>query len=631
MNHLIYSEEEVKNKTLEYFDGDELATDVWMTKYCMKNEKGEYLELTPDDTHDRMAKEFHKIEKKYYENINYDINDISDIGKKYIKLTKEQIKSYFKDFKYIVPQGSVMASLGNPYNFSSLSNCVVIPELYDSYGGILYADQQLVQLMKRRCGVGLDLSTLRPKDSSVNNSAGTSTGTVSFMERFSNTTREVAQCLHEDTLILTECGVKKIKHIYKGDKVWTRVGLVSVIDIYKNRKKLKKIITKYGNELICSEDHVIHTINGDKKVKELKCDDSVTIIGDHGWRNNKKIYSYNHKEELQHELTPTLIQDYILNIENYTDELYDVYDLSLEKEHFFFANGFYVHNSGRRGALMLTIDVQHVDIEDFITIKNDLTKVTGANISVKISDEFMMAVKNNEDFVLKYPINSDNPKITKIVNARELWNKIIKSARDTAEPGVIFWDKQHWYSPSSVYPEYKNVSTNPCVIGDTLLLTNKGWIKIKNLHKYENDIKIITRNEDGILYNSELMDIIITKNENLYRVNFENGDFLIINKEHKFYSENFDELSIDDMENKNVISGGGVIKIIDVVKLDENEDVYDITAYPNYNFFTILNQEEYMIENNMLVNDMEYNHYDIVNTANGQKFAYELEVGDDIL
>lgn len=558
MNKTIYTEEDVKKNVLQYFDGDELATDVWMKKYCMKNENGEYLELSPDDTHERMAEEFHKIEEKYYNNINYDINDISDIGKKYIKLSKNEIKNYFKDFKYIVPQGSVMASLGNPYNFSSLSNCVVIPEIYDSYGGILFADQQLVQLMKRRCGVGLDISTLRPKNTSVNNSAGTSTGAISFMERFSNTTREVAQCLHEDTMVLTEKGLIEIKYVCKGDKVWTKIGLVKVINIYKNRKKLKKLTTKYGNELICSEDHIIHTINGEKRVKELEYNDSVTIIDSQNWNTNKIRENRN---DSYPKLNPILIQDYILNIDNYTDELHDVYDLSLEKEHFFFANGFYVHNSGRRGALMITIDVQHPDIQEFITIKNDLTKVTGANISVKLSDDFMNAVKNNSDFVLKFPVNSDSPTITKTINAKELWDEIVKSARNTAEPGLIFWDRQHWYSTSSVYPEYKNVSTNPCVIGDTLLLTNIGWIKIKNLKNYKDDVKIITRNKINKLYESELLDIIETKDEELFKVIFENNTHLIINKEHKFYDINYNEIGIDKMLYEYVLSGEDIVKV----------------------------------------------------------------------
>jgi ribonucleoside-diphosphate reductase alpha chain len=204
-----------------------------------------------------------------------------------------------------------MAALGNPYMLASLSNCIVLPEIHDSYGGIFYTDQQLAQLYKRRCGVGIDISTLRPAGMRVSNAAGTTSGAISFMERFSNTTREVAQF-------------------------------------------------------------------------------------------------------------------------------------------------------GRRGALMITIDIAHPDVMDFITIKQDLKKVTGANISIRISDEFMLAVAEDTDYTLRWPIEAEKPIITKTVRAKELWDTIINCAHNTAEPGLIFWDKQHKYSTSSVYPGFKNVSTNPC-------------------------------------------------------------------------------------------------------------------------------------------------------------------------
>src|SRR5210317_1335073 len=204
-----------------------------------------------------------------------------------------------------------MYGLGNKEVIASLSNCVVIPPVYDSYGGIFYTDQQMAQLFKRRCGVGVDLSELRPKDAKVSNAAGTTTGAVSFMNRFSATTREVAQ-------------------------------------------------------------------------------------------------------------------------------------------------------NGRRGALMLTMDIAHPDIEEFVTIKQDLSKVTGANISVRLSDEFMEAVEKGEKFKLRWPIDAKDPKYTREIDAKFLWDTIIKSARNTAEPGLIFWDRQHYYSTSSMYPGFKNSSTNPC-------------------------------------------------------------------------------------------------------------------------------------------------------------------------
>jgi len=305
-----FTRETVLNACLNYFNQDELAATTWMNKYAIKDKNGRFLEKTPDDMHRRMAKEFGRIEAKYNQN-KQDKTKLSTYGQSRKPLLEADIFNLFKNFKYAIPQGSVMAALGNKHMIASLSNCVVVPEIYDSYGGICYTDQQLAQLFKRRCGVGVDLSTLRPSNSKVSNSAGTTTGAVSFMERFSNTTREVAQ-------------------------------------------------------------------------------------------------------------------------------------------------------NGRRGALMLTMDVAHPDIEDFVTIKQDITKITGANISVRLSDEFLNAVIKDGDYTLRWPINSPNPKYKKVIKAKKLWNTIIKCAHKTAEPGLIFWDRQHHYSTSSFYPGFKNTSTNPC-------------------------------------------------------------------------------------------------------------------------------------------------------------------------
>jgi len=306
----IFTHKEVLESALKYFNGDELAATTWINKYAMKNKNGEFFETTPEDMHRRMATEFARIEEKY-SGEEKSLEGLSEYGKNRKFLSEEAIFELFKDFKYTIPQGSVMSSLGNTNVVASLSNCVVVPPVFDSYGGIFHTDQQLAQLFKRRCGVGVDLSNLRPNGAEVSNSAGTTTGAVSFMERFSNTTREVAQ-------------------------------------------------------------------------------------------------------------------------------------------------------NGRRGALMLTMDIAHPDIEDFVTIKQDLTKITGANISLRLSDEFMMAVVNDEDYTLRWPIESENPTYTKTIRAKELWDTIIKCAHNTAEPGLIFWDRQHYYSTSSVYPGFKNDSTNPC-------------------------------------------------------------------------------------------------------------------------------------------------------------------------
>jgi len=308
-----YSYEQVLEAAVSYFNGDELAGTTWMNKYAMKDNDGEFVEQTPDDMHRRMAKEFGRIEANY--KLKYNLNGsakfLSKYGQEREDLTEEKVYDYFKQFGYIIPQGSVMSSLGNHYQLASLSNCIVVPELHDSYGGVFYTDQQLAQLFKRRCGVGLDISNLRPSGARVSNAAGSTSGAVSFMNRFSNTTREVAQ-------------------------------------------------------------------------------------------------------------------------------------------------------NGRRGALMLSMDIAHPDVEDFITSKQDLQKVTGANISIRLSDEFMKAVENNTKYTHRWPIDSDTPKFSKTTNAKELWSTIIQCAHNTAEPGLIFWDRQHWYSTSSVYPGYKNASTNPC-------------------------------------------------------------------------------------------------------------------------------------------------------------------------
>jgi len=308
-----YQYEQVLEAAVAYFNGDELAGTTWMNKYAMKNKEGEFVELNPDDMHRRMAKEFGRIEADY--KLKYNLNGsakfLSKYGQEREDLTEEKVYNYFKKFGYIIPQGSVMSSLGNHYKLASLSNCIVVPELHDSYGGVFYTDQQLAQLFKRRCGVGVDISNLRPSGARVSNAAGSTSGAVSFMNRFSNTTREVAQ-------------------------------------------------------------------------------------------------------------------------------------------------------NGRRGALMLSMDIAHPDVEDFITIKQDLQKVTGANISIRLSDEFMKAVENNAEYTHKWPIDSETPKFSKTVKAKELWDTIIECAHNTAEPGLIFWDRQHWYSTSSVYPGYKNTSTNPC-------------------------------------------------------------------------------------------------------------------------------------------------------------------------
>lgn len=293
-----YTQKEISDASFQFFQGDELATKVWTSKYALKDSYGNVYELTPDDMHRRLAREIAKIEKRYP-------NPISE----------DELFELFRNFRYIIPQGSPMTGIGNDFQVASLSNCFVIgfDTDADSYGAIIKLDEEQVQLMKRRGGVGHDLSHIRPKGSPVKNSALTSTGIVPFMERYSNSTREVAQ-------------------------------------------------------------------------------------------------------------------------------------------------------DGRRGALMLSVSIKHPDSESFIDAKMESGKVTGANVSVKIDDEFMRAAIQQKTYIQQYPIVSDQPLYKKEIDANELWKKIIHNAWKSAEPGILFWDTILRESVPDCYAElgFKTVSTNPC-------------------------------------------------------------------------------------------------------------------------------------------------------------------------
>lgn len=293
-----YTYEEAMASSLQYFRGDELAASVWINKYAMKDSYGNLFEASPDDMHRRLAKEFARIEANYPN-----------------PMSEEEIYTLLKDFKYVIPQGGPMTGIGNNHQVASLSNCFVIGHRKpaDSYGGIMRIDEEQVQLMKRRGGVGHDLSHIRPAGSPVLNSALTSTGVVPFMERYSNSTREVAQ-------------------------------------------------------------------------------------------------------------------------------------------------------DGRRGALMLSISIKHPDAEKFIDAKLEQGKVTGANVSVKIDDEFMRCALHNKPYRQQFPIDSDNPLYVNEIDAAALWKKIIHNAWKSAEPGVLFWDTVIRESIPDCYADlgYRTVSTNPC-------------------------------------------------------------------------------------------------------------------------------------------------------------------------
>ena len=298
MENKKYTFEEAFEASKKFFDGDELAARVWANKYALKDSFGHLYELTPDDMHHRIAGEIVRIEEKYPEPMSHD-----------------EVFELLRDFRYIVPQGSPMTGIGNNFQVGSLSNCFVIglDGQPDSYGGVIRIDEEQVQLMKRRGGVGHDLSHIRPKGMPVKNSALTSTGLVPFMERYSNSTREVAQ-------------------------------------------------------------------------------------------------------------------------------------------------------DGRRGALMMTVSIKHPDSEAFIDAKMTEGKVTGANVSVRIDDDFMRAAEAGEAYRQQFPVVGDNPEVVKEIDAKALWNKIIHNAWKSAEPGVLFWDTITRESLPDCYADlgFRTISTNPC-------------------------------------------------------------------------------------------------------------------------------------------------------------------------
>ena len=293
---VMYNYQEAYDATLQYFKNDELAASVFVNKYALQDSEGNYIEKSPEDMHQRLAREFARIEKQYDNPMSF-----------------EEIHNLFKDFKYIVPQGSPMSGIGNDAKIQSLSNCFVIEAPADSYAGILKTDQEQVQIMKRRGGVGFDVSTIRPKGMFTSNAAKTTDGIEVFLDRFSNSCREVAQ-------------------------------------------------------------------------------------------------------------------------------------------------------GGRRGALMLSISVHHPQVMDFIEIKRDLTRVTGANISVRVTNEFMEAVKSDQKYQQRWPVDSTEPEVEKHVQASEVWNALIEGAHASAEPGVLFWDTATNMTPSDAYADegFGSVSTNPC-------------------------------------------------------------------------------------------------------------------------------------------------------------------------
>ena len=347
-----FTYEEVFKSTLEYFNGDYLATSTAINKYLLKDKEGSFLEKSPEDLHNRLAVEFARIEKK----LNPNVNEAEYFQK---------IRKLLEKFRKIVPQGSPMAAIGNQYSIQSLSNCLVVSSPKDSMSGIFNTGLELAEICKRRGGVGIDLSTLRPSGTKVNNAASIAGGTPDFADFYSHVTRMIGQ-------------------------------------------------------------------------------------------------------------------------------------------------------KSRQGALMLTLDIAHPDSELFTIMKQDLKKVTGANISLKITDAFMKAVENNEDFVQRWPVDvpPSKAKVVKIIKARELWNTIVDSAWRTAEPGILMWDNYCNNLPAHGYEGFKSVSTNPCSeillspYDSCRLISNNlyGWVKnpftkeaFFDFEEYFNDTRVAQRMSDGLV------------------------------------------------------------------------------------------------------------------------------------
>lgn len=392
-DQLIFNYNESLKVSTDYFQGDELAAKVFLDKYALKDNNQCLLEDNPEKMHWRIAKEFARIEKNKFKN----------------PLTEQEIFNYLDKFKYIVPQGSQMFGIGNTYQVISLSNCYVVESPEDSYGGILKTDQQLVQISKRRGGVGVDLSKLRPAGSPTKNAAASSTGIESWMERYSNSIREVAQ-------------------------------------------------------------------------------------------------------------------------------------------------------NGRRGALMETIDVKHPDIEKFISIKNDPSKVTGANISVKLSDEFLNAVDKDLDFDLQWPVNSKKPSVKKIVKAKHIWDKIIDSAWLRAEPGLLFWSNIVNNNAIDCYSDFgfKTESTNPCVTGDTLVSTEIGDLSILEIIvkiNNQEEVRVFSYNE--ISKTLELKNVTnafkTKKDAEILEIEGENGEIIKCTPDHKLFVENRGWIQAKDLTENDIL------------------------------------------------------------------------------
>jgi ribonucleoside-diphosphate reductase alpha chain len=694
---------------LEYFKGDDLAAKVFLDKYALRDKDNRLLEATPDQMHKRIAKEIYRIEKnKFKKPLSYDL-----------------IYGLLKGFSKVVPQGSLMYGIGNFYQYVTLSNCYVLESPLDSYASIHKADEELSHISKRRGGIGLDLSNIRPEGVITRNAARTSTGIIPFMERYSNSIREVGQCIAKGERVLTTNGLRAIEEVNIGDEVCSEQGWAKVTNVYANGvKKVYKLTTDYGYTICASEDHLfLAEMDQEKKLSDFEIGDQITLLVGQNTndqilslaKHEYKVKSYNWEQRLtniniklptvlteklayilgysfgdgyvaldkfnepcnldlacshdypeieeklieyisdvfgykakstkgdgavnclgiyskqimyflkengllkqkaydlvmpslilkssasvqmaflsgymdsdgdcvrcakktgyrftsicnsflkdcqvifmmngivskihheprneenwhdkyrlvvvgaasQRQLLKLMTESVKVNLSNHVskrdgiltlyraskfnvkrpkknnyipdDSCYlslncyrrmqeanliehvnplvqdkvcsielcgeeETYDLEVDSDdHMFWCEGFYVHNSGRRGAALISLSVHHPQVLDFIKVKRDLTKVTGANISVRLTDEFLKAVDEDADYEQRWPVDG-KAVISHKVSAKKVWDAIIENAHAMAEPGLLFWDTIIKNSPADCYANFgfKTESTNPC-------------------------------------------------------------------------------------------------------------------------------------------------------------------------
>jgi ribonucleotide reductase alpha subunit len=441
MSKKIYTRQEVEEATLEYFKGDALATNVWVTKYALRDLDGNYLELTPEDMHRRLAREFARADRT--------------LG--HLKcLTEDVVFSYLKDFKYIVPQGSPMYGIGNDHQVVSLSNCVVIDSPEDNISSIMDAGRSIANLSKRRAGIGVDLSKLRPEFEKVSNSAGTTSGAWSFADFFSYVCRMIGQ-------------------------------------------------------------------------------------------------------------------------------------------------------NGRRGALMISLDIKHPDIFSFVKMKLDKKLVTGANVSIKLRDDFMEALEKGEKYTLQWPVDDPNPKVKKEIDPEELWKLIIQCATDSAEPGVLLWDNITKYLPAHSYKEFECVSTNPCFDGNTLIAVADGRNAVSLRQLAEDGVDVPVYSVDP---KSGKVSIKMGRNPRLtgrdrqmVRVHLDSGATIDVTPDHRFpLRDGREKIAKDLLPGDSLFNLSGVpvleeeifapylerasrrsnYEITAVRELDKHADVYTLTVDDNH-------------------------------------------------